>query len=41
MKLKSEKLDVSDAHEAIEMFLQKRWTDGLAVVPPHWRRSPR
>lgn len=34
MELKSERIDVADAHGAVELFFQRRWTDGLAIVPP-------
>lgn len=34
MELKSERIDVANALEAVELFFQRRWTDGLAIVPP-------
>ncbi len=34
MELKSEIVEVTDALEAIELFFQRQWTDGLPVVPP-------
>lgn len=34
MKFLSELTDVKDYHEAVELFFENRWTDGLAVVPP-------
>jgi hypothetical protein len=34
MKLISERLDIDDADEAIELFYERNWTDGLPVVLP-------
>lgn len=34
MKLKSEMVDVADVQAAVELFFERRWTDGLPVVPP-------
>lgn len=34
MKLESEIVEVADAHEAVELFFERRWTDGLPIVPP-------
>ncbi len=34
MQLSSEAFDVRDYHEAVELFFERGWTDGLAVVPP-------
>jgi hypothetical protein len=33
-ELTSQRFEVSDAIEAIEMYYEKGWTDGLPVVPP-------
>ncbi len=38
MKLRSERLSVDDYEAAIEMFYERRWTDGLPVVLPTPRR---
>lgn len=34
MHCKSEMIDVTDYHAAVELFFERGWTDGLAVVPP-------
>src|SRR4029450_10024054 len=34
MHFRSEAIDVSDYHAAVELFFDRGWTDGLAVVPP-------
>ena len=34
MKLNAERIEVADMHEAIELFFQQKWSDGLPVVPP-------
>jgi hypothetical protein len=34
MELKSEFIEVSDSLGAVEVFFDRRWTDGLAIVPP-------
>jgi hypothetical protein len=34
MELKSERVQVADAFTAVELFFERRWTDGLAIVPP-------
>lgn len=34
MKFKSEVVEVADAQAAVELIFERRWTDGLAVVPP-------
>jgi hypothetical protein len=34
MNFKSGSIEVSDPLEAIEVFFERRWTDGLAIVPP-------
>lgn len=34
MDLKSARIPVADALEAIELFFERKWTDGLAIVPP-------
>ena len=34
MELTSRKIEVSDYFEAVELFFQNRWSDGLAIVPP-------
>ncbi|UCF94900.1 MAG: hypothetical protein JSW39_12360 [Desulfobacterales bacterium] len=34
MLLQAERLETPDAMEAIELFYQKGWTDGLPIVPP-------
>ncbi len=36
--LASRRIEVADAEEAIELYYQKGWTDGLPVVPPTERR---
>jgi hypothetical protein len=38
MNLISERLDVDDYDEAVELFYQRNWTDGLPVVLPTRRR---
>jgi hypothetical protein len=38
MNLISERLDVDDYEEAVELFYQRNWTDGLPVVLPIRRR---
>ena len=38
MNLISERLDVDDYDEAVELFYQRNWTDGLPVVLPRRRR---
>ena len=30
----AEAIDVSDYHAAVELFFERGWTDGLAIVPP-------
>jgi hypothetical protein len=34
MSLQAEKIEMKDALEAIELYFNKGWTDGLPVVPP-------
>lgn len=34
MRFNSESIDVPDYHAAVELFFERGWTDGLAVVPP-------
>ena len=34
MSLHAEPITTKDAFEAIELFYQKGWTDGLPIVPP-------
>lgn len=34
MHFHSEAFDVADYHAAVELFFERGWTDGLAVVPP-------
>jgi len=34
MKLQSEIVEVGGYHEAVELFFQRRWSDGLPIVPP-------
>lgn len=34
MELRSKALHVADFHEAVELYFERGWTDGLAVVPP-------
>ena len=34
MRFLSEGIDVADYHAAVELFFERGWTDGLAVVPP-------
>ncbi|MDP2953962.1 MAG: hypothetical protein Q8O76_11685, partial [Chloroflexota bacterium] len=34
MELKSRRVEVDDALEAIELFFERRWSDGLPIVPP-------
>ena len=41
MELKSERIDVADAWEAVELYFERRWTDGLAIVPPTEERVER
>ncbi len=41
MNLVSERLDIDDYDEAVELFYQRNWTDGLPVCCPPggaWRR---
>ena len=38
MNLVSERLHVDDYEEAVELFYQRHWTDGLPVVLPTRRR---
>ena len=38
MNLVSERLDVDDYDEAVELFYQRNWTDGLPIVLPTRRR---
>ena len=34
MRFTSEQIDVDDYHAAVELFFERGWTDGLAIVPP-------
>jgi hypothetical protein len=34
MRFLSETIDVPDYHAAVELFFERGWTDGLAIVPP-------
>lgn len=34
MRLEAEQVHVADVQEAVELFFERRWTDGLPVVPP-------
>src|ERR1051325_10056388 len=34
MRFTAEAIDVPDYHAAVELFFDRGWTDGLAVVPP-------
>ena len=34
MKFKSEVVEVADGQAAVELFFERKWTDGLPVVPP-------
>jgi len=34
VELRAERIEVADALEAVELFFQRQWTDGLAIVPP-------
>src|SRR5262249_43553542 len=34
MRFHAEAIDVPDYHAAVELFFDRGWTDGLAVVPP-------
>lgn len=34
MQFASEPVDVDDYHAAVELFFERGWTDGLAIVPP-------
>ena len=34
MNFQSESIETTDAFEAIELFFQKGWTDGLPIIPP-------
>ncbi|MFC1970423.1 hypothetical protein ACFLV0_00565 [Chloroflexota bacterium] len=34
MELRSEKVHVDDALAAVEIFFERKWSDGLAIVPP-------
>ena len=34
MELKSEVIQVDDVQAAVEMYFERRWTDGLPIVPP-------
>ena len=38
MNLVSERITVDDYEQAVELFFQRRWTDGLPVVLPTRRR---
>jgi hypothetical protein len=38
MELISERLDIDDYDEAVGLFYQRNWTDGLPVVLPTRRR---
>ena len=34
MQFRAEAIDVADYHAAVELFFERGWTDGLAIVPP-------
>ena len=34
MQFHAEAIDVADYHVAVELFFERGWTDGLAIVPP-------
>ena len=34
VQLESEIVEVADVHEVVELFFERRWTDGLPIVPP-------
>ena len=34
MEFRAEAIDVADYHAAVELFFERGWTDGLAIVPP-------
>jgi hypothetical protein len=34
MRFSAEALDVADYHAAVELYFERGWTDGLAIVPP-------
>jgi hypothetical protein len=34
MQFRSEVIEVTDYHAAVELYFERRWTDGLAIVPP-------
>ena len=34
MQFHAEAIDVADYHAAVELFFERGWTDGLAIVPP-------
>ena len=36
--LAAEQIDVEDVFEAIELYYERGWTDGLPVVPPTEKR---
>ena len=36
--LSAEQIDVEDVYQAIELYYERRWTDGLPVVPPTEKR---
>ena len=38
MNLVSERITVDDYEQAVELFFERRWTDGLPVVLPTRRR---
>ena len=32
--LSAEQIDVEDVYQAIELYYERGWTDGLPIVPP-------
>ena len=36
--LSAEQIDVEDVYQAIELYYERGWTDGLPVVPPTEKR---